>query len=153
MYIDEYDFTHQDQTLLRDMPEEIICHNCQEPFVSIVFLVHGDQETFNQSFQLDPDNSCTIPIYEILVDYFDHYQTDRFEGSIIIMEGQTQVAYWQVDIINSILHINNLPNDVCFTSDFADTLSISTNASSLTVTITDQYSGATLLSSTYFPYQ
>lgn len=153
MYIDEYDFTHQDQTLLRDMPEEIICHNCQEPFVSIVFLDHGDQETFNQSFQLAPDHSCTIPIYDILVDYFEHYQTDQFKGDMLIFEGQTQAADWQVDIINSILHINNLPNDICFTSDFADALSISTNASSLTVTITDQYSGATLLSSTYFPYQ
>ena len=94
MYIDEYDFTHQDQTLLRDMPEEIICLDCQEPYVTIVFKEHATTETLRKTYQLDPYNTCTIPIYDILVDYFDHYQTDQFEGEMFIFEGQTQAAYW-----------------------------------------------------------
>ena len=50
MYIDDYDFTHQDQTLLRDMPEEIICLDCQEPYVSIVFKEHATTETLITDF-------------------------------------------------------------------------------------------------------
>lgn len=151
MYIDDYDFTHQDVTLLRDMPEEIICLDCQEPYVTIIFREHTTTETLRKTYQLDYDDSCTIPIYDLLVDYFEHYQTDRFEGSMLIMEGDTQAAYWQVDIIDSILSIENAPGQVCYTSDFADALVINSNAASVTVEVSDE-SGHVLHTSTYYPY-
>jgi len=150
MFVDQVQFEGA-TNLLSDIPESLGCHDCAYSSIDLFIYDHLGEETYHQSFRVDNYDDCFIPLRSIVAEYMDYYQLNRFMGEIKVMEDEDNYEYWQVDIVNSILNFLNLPDEVCFTGNFADSLDIASNADTLTVEVTAESN--LVHRATYTPYQ